>query len=251
MAKEKKKMGTIDKFKTENSRLKIFVLHGWTYSKDKWDPFLNILKSKGLNPHLLSVPGLTDKIDKPWNIDDYANWLLKQTKDGEKIILIGHSNGGRIALNFAVKYPNKVSSLILIDSAGVYRNDFFIKIKRIGFLILAKIGKKLFPFASARKLLYFIAREKDYNSANPIMKKTMINLLESDKSLNLNKISVPTIIIWGKNDKITPLSDGKLLNQLIAESRLSIIAGARHSPQFTHPEKVANIIFEQLKNTVV
>src|SRR3989344_6753590 len=104
----------------------IYILHGWAYSKDRWNPFLSLLKSKGLNPYLLPIPGLTDKIDKPWNIDDYVKWLLGKIEKEEKIILIGHSNGGRIALNFSIKYLEKVAKLILIDSAGIYHNDILI-----------------------------------------------------------------------------------------------------------------------------
>ena len=96
---------------------KIIILHGWTYSFDKWNPFMSLLKSKGLNPYLLPIPGLTDKINKPWNIDDYVKWFWGKIEKEEKIILIGHSNGGRIALNFSIKYLEKVAKLILIDSA--------------------------------------------------------------------------------------------------------------------------------------
>jgi len=227
----------------DNHHPPIYILHGWSYSKDKWLPFLSLLKSRGLNPYLLSIPGLTSKIDKPWRIEDYNEWLFKQIVNKEKIILIGHSNGGRIALNFAIKYGKRIKKLILIDSAGIYHSDILTRIKKAGFLLLAKAGKKIFPSKTAQKILYHLAGTKDYLLANQNTKKTMINLLESDKFLNPNKISVPTIIIWGENDKITPLSDGKLLNKLIKNSRFLIIPEARHSPQFTHPEKVADIIF--------
>jgi pimeloyl-ACP methyl ester carboxylesterase len=43
-------------------------------------------------------------------------------------VLLGHSNGGRIALAFAEKYPDKVKQLVLIDSAGIYHNEFSIRL---------------------------------------------------------------------------------------------------------------------------
>ncbi|MBI2031798.1 MAG: alpha/beta hydrolase [Candidatus Levybacteria bacterium] len=230
----------------KNSKPKIFILHGWTYSKDRWNSFLSLLKSKGLNPYLLSIPGLTGEINKPWTIDDYIKWLLQTLKEEEKVILICHSNGGRIALNFVGKYPEKTEELILIDSAGIYHNDIYIKLKRNIFLFFAKVGKKIIPFDIAQKLLYSLTGEKDYFSANQNMKKTMVNLLQSDKSLNLSKTSVPTLIIWGREDDITPLSDGELLNNKIVNSKLFVVNGAKHSPQFTHSEEVVNIITEQL-----
>lgn len=235
-----------------NGKPKIFILHGWTYSKSKWAPFVSLLKNRGLTPILLNIPGLTEEINRPWTIDDYVNWLYKKLEKDpamagqEKIVLIGHSNGGRIAMAFAIKYPDKVSKLILIDSAGIYHNEIFLRIKRSVFKAASKVGKKLITSKKAMDLIYLLAGEKDYKNASPEMKKTVINLIESDKAFKIDRISVPTIIIWGKNDRVTPVSDGKILNEKIVNSKLFIIDDARHSPQFTNPEKVAEIISENL-----
>jgi len=226
---------------------KAFILHGWTHTLDKWANFVKELESKGLEVKLFKIPGLTEKIDRIWGIDDYVKWLEENLKrEKKKIILIGHSNGGRIALNFAIKHPEKISRLVLIDSAGIYHNDIFIKTKRSVFLILAKIGKKVMPLDGARKLLYFLTDEKDYKTANPIMKKTMINLIQSDKSLLIEKIKAPTIIIWGENDNITPLSDAKALSEQIKNSKLYVIDESRHAPQFTHTKEVVKKILEEI-----
>jgi pimeloyl-ACP methyl ester carboxylesterase len=226
---------------------KIFILHGWTYSTEKWNPFIDLLKKNGLELHLLNVPGLTQETNRPWKIDDYVDWL-KQILDKEKnkVILIGHSNGGRIALNFAIKYPDKLSHLILIDSAGVYHNELSLKIKRLVFGSVAKIGKKLSTSETLRSILYKIVGESDYKNATPVMKQTMLNLVNSDKSLSLDKVEVPTLIIWGREDKTTPLSDGKIMHGFIKNSKLQIIEGACHSPMFTHATEVANAIVNNL-----
>jgi pimeloyl-ACP methyl ester carboxylesterase len=78
------------------------------------------------------------------------------------------------------------------------------------------------------------------------MKQTMVNLVNSDKLLNLGKVTVPTLIIWGREDKTTPLADGKLIHGFIKNSKLQIIEGARHSPMFTHAAEVANAIVNNL-----
>jgi len=237
--------------------LNIFILHGWTYSTDKWRPFLDLLRQKGIKATLLKIPGLTEKSDKVWEIDDYVEWLRQKIDDqkvsnltikqfNNKFMIIGHSNGGRIALNFALKYPDKLSNLILIDSAGIYHNELIIKIKRLVFGRIAKVGKKLNSSEIFRTLLYKIIGESDYKDATPVMKQTMINLINSDKSLNLNKVSVPTLIIWGREDKTTPLSDGKLMHEQIKKSKLFIVERAKHSPMFTNPEEVAKFIYEYI-----
>ena len=224
--------------------MKILVLHGWTYSTEKWDPFMDIISSK-TDVELLKIPGLTEKLEAVWNLDNYVEWL--KTKIGDsKVILIGHSNGGRISLAFANKYPEKVSKLILIDSAGIYHNELPIRLKRLVFKIIAKLGKKIINSEKLRKILYKLSREGDYENASPTVKKTMLNLITTDMSYLLPKIKIPTLIIWGENDNTTPLKDGMLMHKLIRGSKLKIISDARHSPQFTHPKEVAKIIYKNL-----
>jgi len=226
---------------------KVIILHGWTYSLEKWQVFLEILRKKGINPVMLKVPGLTSENNKVWNIEDYVNWLKEIVdKEKDKVILIGHSNGGRITANFAIKYPEKISKLILIDSAGIYHNELPLALKRVIFKTLAKFGKALKGSSMLKKAFYKLTGESDYKNANQNMKQTMINLLNSDKSLKPENIQTPTLIIWGKEDKITPLSDGKLMHGLIKNSELQIIENARHSPMFTHPKEVTNLIINNL-----
>lgn len=216
----------------------IIILHGWTSETKKWEPFLKYLPGK-----LLKIPGLTEKIDRPWTLDDYLEWLKK--KIDKRVVLIGHSNGGRIAIAFAAKYPERVEKLILIDSAGIYHKKLALQIKRILFKLVAKIGKKIAPSNKLKNLLYKLAGEKDYKNADPIQKQTMINLISTDLTPMLTKIPIPTLIIWGKDDKITPLRDGKLMHQKIKGSKLKIL-NAKHSPQFSHPKEVARLIHEYI-----
>lgn len=228
---------------------KVIVLHGWTKNSDKWKPFLNALKGNKIFVDLLKIPGLTEKLDKIWDLSDYTEWLKTAVdKEKDKVILIGHSNGGKIALSFINLYPEKVEKLILIDSAGIYHNEIFLRVKRILFKTVAKIGKRVTSSKLMKNLLYKVARESDYKDLDEKTKQTMINLISVDLKPILPQIKTPTLIIWGKDDKITPLSDAITMNNLIKNSKLKIIKDARHSPQFTHTEGVADIIIKDLKS---
>ncbi|MBL7036512.1 alpha/beta hydrolase [Candidatus Microgenomates bacterium] len=226
---------------------KIFVLPGWAYETKKWDEFIGMLRKDGFNPILLSIPGLTEKIEKPWNIDDYVNWLSSKLKNESQVFLIGHSNGGRIALSYILSNPKKISKLVLLDSAGIYHNEVPIRLKRTLFKYLAKLGKSVTKSDTLKNLMYKFARESDYNQAPEIMKKTMQNLISHDLTQNLQKIRTNTLILWGHDDKVTPLSDGKMMEKNLPNSRLEIVKDARHSPQFSHTENVVKIIDEFFK----
>ncbi len=70
----------------------------------------------------------------------------------------------------------------------------------------------------------------------------MSNLLESDKNLNLDTLRVPTSIIWGENDTVTPVSDGLHMKNIIPNATCHIIPNARHAPQFTHVSEVVKCV---------
>lgn len=232
-----------DKEEKVGALKKIVILHGWTCSLDKWSRFIDLLEEGGFEVELPKIPGLTQESNESWSLDKYTNWLKELLDKYEnKIVLLGHSNGGRIAVNYAAKYPNKLEKLILIDSAGIYHNELPIRLKRIVFKNLSNVGKRFTKSGVARKMLYKIAREGDYEQANENMKKTITNLINTDIKPILGEIKVPTLIIWGGNDKITSIKDAYLMNKLIKKSKLHIIKNARHSPFFTNFDEVIKII---------
>lgn len=231
----------------------IYILHGWTTDRKdgvdplaKWHDFLEELTTQKYSALLLQVPGLTTDLDKVFNLETYVEWLNKTLRNEKQVILIGHSNGGRIISAFQAKYPEKVAKLILIDSAGIYHNELPIRLKRTIFKALAKIGKSIFKSETLKKLLYKVVRERDYQDATKAQKKTMLNMIKSDLTETFKQIKTPTLIIWGENDQQTPLKDGLLIHKLIPNSQMHIINEARHSPMFTHTREVIKIISDFL-----
>lgn len=225
---------------------KIYIVHGWTYSTDKWLPAVEKLKKDGFETVLLNVPGLTKEIEKPWTLNDYVEWLHQELKDQKDVVLLGHSNGGRIAISYALKYPELISNLILVDSAGVLDKRLKTNIKKSIFGYLSKCGKLICNSDVCKKFLYKLAGEKDYLNATPVMRSTMANLITVDLEPELCNIAVPTLIIWGEKDKATPLYQGQIMNQNIKKSKLVIIENAGHSPHFTNPEKIVELVEKEI-----
>jgi pimeloyl-ACP methyl ester carboxylesterase len=228
---------------------KVLILHGWTYTTDKWQPLIKLLEEKGVEIEMPAIPGLTAPIQLPWTIYDYEKWLEEIIrKQTQNTTLLCHSNGGRIAAYYLAKHPEKVQQLILIDSAGIFHNDFLTNTKRTLFRALAKFGKFFSKSKKMQKLLYRFARESDYFQANPTARITMQNLIALDLRSQFGQIQTPTTIIWGENDQQTPLADGTEIHHLIKNSKMHIIKGARHSPFYTHPNEVCDIITKVINN---
>ena len=228
---------------------KLFILHGWTYQTETWRPLLEMLTARGIDHELLLIPGLTDGTDSPpaggWTLDDYVGWLEGKTAGHDKIILYGHSNGGRISLAFAAKHPEKVVRLILEDSAGVPPRGMR-ALKRDIFKHLSKLGGPLSRSETLRSLVHTLLRVSDYRKATPEMRQTMANLVSVDLQKVLGHIQCPTLIVWGAQDTMTPLEDGRTLHEGIKNSRLIVLPDARHSPHITHAQKLADIVAKEL-----
>ncbi len=224
--------------------MKLFILHGWTYQTATWDALRSELRNRGIEHEFLLMPGLTDGTNATWTLDDYVEWL-KGKVGTEKVILYGHSHGGRVSLAFASKYPHLVQRLILEDSAGIpprgkrwLKREFFKKLSYLTHPILT--NEKL------RRFIYRAIRENDYGRATPEMRKTLANLVSVDLTPQLENIVCPTLIIWGAGDKTTPIIDGLLMHERIRGSRLHVIPDARHSPHITHPKEVAELVTKEL-----
>jgi len=221
----------------------LYILHGWTYELSKWETITQLL-SKKFSVKLLKIPGLTEPLHEVWTLDDYTQWLDTQIPEKTPVVLLGHSNGGRISLNYSLNFPERVSRLILIDSAGIKDKRFKSILKRNVFKYVAKIGRSILPFSLLKEILYKLVRETDYNRADQTLKQTMRNLIIIDLESELKNLSIQTLIIWGEKDRVTPISDAYTMKKLIPKSKLKIISGASHSPMYTHPNEVYKAILK-------
>jgi pimeloyl-ACP methyl ester carboxylesterase len=220
----------------------IYVLHGWTNDLAKWSTVEKSLNKAGFKLKVLKIPGLTTDLNKVWNLDDYVAWFKRQVDSQAPIYVIAHSFGGRIALRFDVKNPNVIKKLILIDSAGIRDRSMPTLLKRFSFRLLAKMGRRLTKNPKAREILYKLARERDYYQAKSPLAETMAKIIEEDQSKELPFVKAHTLLIWGSQDKITPLDDGRQMNKSITGSALHIVNGAGHSPHYTHTSEVVTEI---------
>lgn len=218
----------------------LYIIHGWTYNAENWDRTLLRLEKGGAKVHFLRVPGLTTPSDKVWTIDDYVKWADENIPNGA--IALGHSNGGRILLNLCSKNPDKLKKLILLDSAGIYEPSLKKNITKI----LAKIGKPFKKITIVDKAFHKITGSTDYAKAPENMKRTLENMLESDKSLRPETVTTKTAILWGKKDQITPVRQANKLNELMPNSTLKFFDEWPHSAYLTDSDGLADAILEEL-----
>lgn len=220
----------------------LYIIHGWTYDATRWNKTIEILEKNNIKVHFLNVPGLTAPSKKVWTIDDYVDWANENIPDGS--IALGHSNGGRILLNLCAKNPEKLKHLILMDAAGIYEKNP----KKTIVKTIAKIGKPFKKIKFIDKVFHKITGSSDYGKAPENMKRTLENMLKSDKNLNISAVTTKTSIIWGKKDNITPPRHANKMNELLPNSTLKFFENWPHSAYISYSEELAKAIMEEMKN---
>lgn len=219
----------------------LYIIHGWTYTIEPWKNTLKILRDNGISVKMLRVPGLTEKSDKVYTIDDYMKWADENIPDGA--IALGHSNGGRILLNLCAVDPEKLKYLILLDAAGVYEPSARKKLVEK----VAKLGKPLKKVPVIDKAFHRITGSTDYSRAPENMKLTLANMLESDKNLDFKKVTTKTFILWGKKDTTTPPRQATTMYEKLPNAELKFYANWTHAPYISSPEELARALTALIK----
>lgn len=219
----------------------VVLLHGWGGRADSFLPVFNYLSQK-FKVYALDFPGFGQSTlpDRPWGVDDYTRMLVRFFEELkiEKANIIGHSFGGRVSIMFAALYPQKVDKVVLVDSAGILPKrtiKYYFRVYRF------KIMKKLYiMFTPERdknaKLEKFYKKygSKDYReSAN--LRGTFVKVVNQDLKGYLKNIKAPVLLIWGENDKDTPLNNAKIMEREIPDAGLVVFKGAGH---FSYLDKI-------------
>ena len=226
------------------------ILHGWGSASDRWTKEAEIISKKGFKVIIPDLPGFgqSDKLIRPWTVNDYAKWFegFIESLEIQNFYLLGYSFGGALASKIAVKYSQRVQKLFLVASA-VIRKKTTQKNFLAGFSKFIKIFYFLPCYSFFRKAIYkFIFRRSDYVYTEGIMKETYLNVISDDISFHLSFIKVPTVIIWGDKDQSVPIDDAHVINEKIKNSKLIIIPGADHLMHRKIPEILAEKISENL-----
>lgn len=235
----------------------VIVLHGWGSCSKNWSWVKELLENQGYKVFVPDLPGFGENPppSQPWSVDDYSDWVKKyieklsqiHSESIEPFFLLGHSFGGGVAIKFALKYPQKVKKLFLVSTAAVRRKTIKKEILKRASNLFNKFS--FLPFYSFfRRVFYqFIIRKSDYLYSQGIMRETYLKVINEDLLNYSSQISLPTVIIWGRNDKITPLKDAYLINKEIKNSKLEIIEGAKHALNLETPEILAEKILNFIK----
>lgn len=233
----------------------VLFLHGWGANIKLFDGLMNVTAQK-YRTVALDLPGFgeSEEPKSSWSVDDYAAFVIKFTESLglEPAVLIGHSFGGRIMIKLLSGglMPN-VTKAVFIDAAGIkpkktLKQKFKLATYKAGKLLLSlKPIKAIFP--DALENLRKSRGSADYNSATPVMRETLVKVVNEDLTELLPKIKASSLLIWGTLDTATPISDGEAFERLIPDAGLVRVQGGSHFAFLDAPELCARAISSFLK----
>ena len=226
-----------------DSKTTIVLLHGWGQNIEMMKPIGDNFKDK-FNILIIDLPGYgkSDEPNKTWTVFDYSDMVheLLEKLGIKDPILMGHSFGGKISIDYASRY--NVKKLVLF--ASPFKKEIqkeSLKLKILKTLKKVPILNKLENFAKRH------IGSTDYKNASVRMREILVQTVNLDLTEEAKKITCPTLIFWGTQDKAVPVERAYELEKLIKDSGVVIYEGT-HYTYLEYLPQVVNVLQTFLKN---
>ncbi len=242
----------------------ILLIHGANSHLQTWESVVDNLKSKY---RIISYDQPGHGLSGRAGNDDYsgdamaaAGVKILDTLGVEKAVWVGNSMGGWVSWRAALKYPDYVSSLVLMNASGAQDGE---KIEPYlgAKLMQTSIGQAILPYVAPR----FIVKQSLQQSVSdpevmhdalvtrywelvrfPTNRQATIERSRADREPEkwdeIDSINAPTLILWGEEDRVIPVSHAKLFKNKIKNSEMIIYSNIGHLPMEENPDQVSKDI---------
>lgn len=247
----------------------VVLVHGFSVPYFIFDPTFDFLTRAGF--HVLRYDlfgrGFSDRPREPNNLDFFVRQLLElldALRFSRRVNLIGLSMGGPIASAFAVRYPERIAKLILIDPCGAKPIDTALLVRLARVPILAEIA---YGLLGGKSLVDGIAKDffdpalvdhfqKRYKTQmqyegfiQSILSTIRNNMLGSNIEMyrSLHKLNKQILLFWGRNDRTVPFEQSDVLRETLPRAEFHVIEDCGHIPHYEKPNEVNPILLNFLR----
>ena len=215
----------------------IILLHGWGQNIEMMKPLGDNFSDR-FRVTILDLPGFgeSEEPKETWTIDKYEELLEEFIKELKikKPIVIGHSFGGRLAIRYSARNP--IDKLVLFGSPCIRVNEELpLHVK------ILKGLKKIPGLNSFGEYMKKYIGSRDYKAASPIMRQTLVEVVNEDLSKYAREIEEPTLLIWGDHDDEAPLNEAQELEKIMIDAALVVLPGTHYAYLENLPQ-VVNIL---------
>lgn len=235
--------GLLTHYESTGKGSTLLLIHGWGDSLSTYDTLTDALKAYQVVRLDLPGFGATEPPKEVWGLTDYAQFVAAFLAKLElkPQAIVGHSNGGAVAIVGLADNVLTPKKLVLLASAGIRNRQ---SLRKYLLKAVAKFGKLLtwwLPKRHKRAL-----QKKFYGTIGsdmlvaPHLQETFKRTVAEDITSHAHHLSLPTLLIYGDHDAATPVKDvGIPLHDAIPGSKLHIIHGADHFVHQQATEQVA------------
>jgi pimeloyl-ACP methyl ester carboxylesterase len=233
------------KFIDEGKGEILLLLHGLFGALSNWDGIIEHFSSR----YRVIIPLLPiyELPPREAGLEALLSFLESfiETKELRNLTVIGNSLGGHVGLLYTLKNQENVRQLVLTGSSGLFENSMGGSFPKRGSYdyIQERVAYTFYDPAIATKELV----DEVFETTSSIPKcMSIVGIAKSAQRHNLSKdlykIQVPTLLVWGLNDTITPPHVGYEFNRLIKDSELHFIDHCCHAPMMERPEQFNQIL---------
>ena len=251
----------------------LILLHGFGMSLHVWEKWVAEL---GDTYRLVSFDWPGHGLSTPVRDDDYSRNAMTSYLTNvldwmniDKFVLVGHSMGGGIAMNYIVDNPKKVQALVLIGASGlkIDKSDVAPRMLEVTkFPGMSMALRYITPYNTVKKALItrygseaFVNKELvdryyelmlNSNNREVFIKRLKQILLDEPLDARIGRLNHPTLLIWGEEDQIVGLKYAKRLKSIILSARLVTYQGVGHMPMDVLPKVTAKNLTNFLNSEV-
>ena len=250
----------------EGKKPTVLLIHGFAAYKENWLRFARPLKDD-FHVIALDLPGHGKSFKNPeyvYSLTNQAKWVNQflSALEINKVHIAGNSMGGAISTLFSANYPEKVLSTTLLNPGGIQEHrpelmDYIDRGENPLVVTNAQEFSFLMDFALEQKPfvpwpITEVLAERASSLAELHHKVRQDTMPERGEAFEpvLHKVQSPTLIVWGKQDRICHYRNAEVFDRYIANSKVAILDGVGHAPMVEIPNESAAMLVEHIESGI-
>ncbi len=220
---------------------RVLALHGWQRSRRDFAPFFAAARVPGL---AVDLPGFGESPPPPaaWGSPQYAAALddVLDAMDAS-VVVVGHSLGGRIALQLAVRRPERVAGLLL-TGVPLFRANTSSSTPALAYRVVRALARAGVAPPSALEAARRHYGSHDYRNALGVMREVLVTVVNETYDTPIATCQCPVELVWGAEDRVCPVAVAERAGDAFARAHVAVIDGIDHFLPLRAPEALVEAL---------